>query len=102
MLIKIGNKDGQSSILPKLKISKSEPQKRVKRAVADDSEAVKVRMERLFGKYNWKTVTSEEEVIKFFANKELGFDNETTGLDIFRSELVGLSLGQTPNVSIFH
>ena len=47
MLIKIGNKDGQSSILPKLKISKSEPQKRVKRA-ADDSEAVKVRMERLF------------------------------------------------------
>lgn len=94
MLIKIGNKEQQKSLLPKLKTRKSKPQKRAKRTVADDSAAVKVRMEQLFGKYNWKTVTSEEDVIKFLvANKELGFDTETTGLDIFKSELVGLSFG---------
>lgn len=94
MLIKIGSKEGRSSLLPKLKTSKSKPQKPVKRTVADDSAAVKVRMEQLFGKYNWKTVTSEEDVVKFLtANKELGFDTETAGLDIFKSELVGLSFG---------
>lgn len=94
MLIKIGSKDGQTTQLPKLKTSKSKPQKPARRAVADDSAEVKVRMEQLFGKYNWRTVTSEEDVIKFLtSNKELGFDTETTGLDIFKSELVGLSFG---------
>ena len=94
MLIKIGGKERQSSLLPKLKTSKSEPRTRIKRSVADDSADVEVRMEQLFGKYNWRTVTSEEDVVKFLvASEELGFDTETTGLDIFKSELVGLSFG---------
>lgn len=94
MLIKIGNKEEQKSLLPKLKTGKSKSQPRAKRAAVNDTVSVKAKMERLFGHYNWRTVTSEEELLNFLRkNKELGFDTETTGLDIFKSELVGLSFG---------
>lgn len=83
--------------LPKL-VTKSKPKKEVSsttsKVFVDDTISVKQRMDELFSGYNWKVVTTEEELKQYVADKtELGFDTETTGLDPFRDELVGFSLG---------
>lgn len=95
MLLKIGNKEKQKELLPKLKVSKSVATTQTrKRVVANDTASVRNKMKELFGKYDWQVVTTKEELAKFLHdNKELGIDTETTGLDVFKSELVGISLG---------
>lgn len=71
------------------------------RRVIDDSKAVAQRMELLFTKYKWKVVTTEEELKKYLATSEdFGIDTETTGLDIFKHSLVGISLG-TADTSVY-
>ena len=92
MLINIGNKE---KVLPKLKTQKTSSKKQVRRrAVLDDSASVRARMEELFGKYDWKVVTNKEDLISFLnIAEEFGFDTETTGLDVFKDKLVGLSFG---------
>nr|DAH56602.1 MAG TPA: DNA polymerase I [Caudoviricetes sp.] len=98
MLISVGKKE-QDIKLPKLNTtpaSKSVTAPKVQRAKAliDDSQVVSKKMEELFSSYDWRVVTTEEELIEYISTrKELGFDTETTGLDIFRSKLVGFSLG---------
>ncbi len=96
MLIKIDNKDGKDkNLLPKLKVKKSATAPR-KRAVADDSAVVAERMAKLFSAYDWRVVTTEKDLLDYInRNHELGLDTETTGLDIFKNELVGFSLGTT-------
>lgn len=60
----------------------------------DDSAYVAEKMKELFSKYNWKVVTTEEEIINYIATrKQLGIDCETTGLNVYRNKLVGFSLG---------
>ena len=60
----------------------------------DDSLAVKEKMEQLFSKYNWKTITTEKELIDYLNTAEdFGLDTETTGLDAFKDKLVGFSIG---------
>lgn len=94
MLIKIGNIGGKKPVLPKLNVKKASPKQR--KVAANDTVVVQHRMEKLFGNYNWRVVTTEEELVNFLlANKELGFDTETSGLDIFKSELVGVSFGNS-------
>lgn len=67
----------------------------------DDSSYVKEKMTELFSKYNWKVVTTEEELINYISTrKQLGIDCETTGLDVYRNKLVGFSLG-TENDCIY-
>ncbi len=92
MLINVGNKE---KVLPKLKTEKSSSKKQARRRkVLDDSASVRARMEELFGKYDWKVVTNKEDLIRFLDTaEEFGFDTETTSLDIFKGELVGLSFG---------
>lgn len=81
--------------LPKLDTSGKTTAKtpRVK-AVIDDSSTIVAKMTELFSKYNWKTVTTEEELKKYLDSAdEFGLDTETTGLDVFKDKLCGFSLG---------
>ena len=96
MLIKIDKKDGKDkNLLPKLKVRKSATASR-KRVVADDSAVVAERMAKLFSAYDCRVVTTEKDLLDYISrNYELGLDTETTGLDIFKNELVGFSLGTT-------
>lgn len=96
MLLKLGNMPEQK--LPKLAVTKSTATKSStttrKKVVADDSASVATRMEELFSCYNWKTVTSEEEIVEYLSTRQdVGLDTETTGLDVFKDKLVGFSLG---------
>ena len=91
---------------PKLKTSttKSSTEKTSQpraKVLVDDSLDVARRMEELFSCYNWKTVTTEKELLDYLSTRQdLGFDTETTGLDVFKDKLVGFSLG-TPEDCIY-
>lgn len=94
MLISFGSKD--KPVLPKLETKKSSTgaQPRQAKVPVDDSFIVSQRMAELFSDYDWKVVTTEQELLDYVKDKqELGFDTETTGLDAFRDHLVGFSLG---------
>lgn len=94
MLLNVGNKQ-QSTKLPKLTVDKKPTVKRTqtKTAVNDYAE-VAAKMKELFSDVNWKVVTTEEELLDYIAERdELGLDTETTGLDVFKDKLVGMSLG---------
>ena len=96
MLISFGKKNVSEVKLPKLTTSKSSTAPRLPRAKAlvDDTPEVTKKMAELFSCYDWKVVTTEEELIKYISTrKELGLDTETTGLDVFKDKLVGFSLG---------
>ncbi len=98
MLIDIGGK----SLLPKLKTRRTSATKAPRaRTVADDTATVERKMLELFGSYNWSLVTTREKLLEFLSkSEEFGIDTETTGLDIFKEKLVGLSLG-TETESIY-
>lgn len=68
------------------------------RTVADDSAAVAVKMKELFSDYDWKLVTTEEELLEYVSTSdEFGLDTETTGLDTFKDDIVGFSIGTEDN-----
>ena len=81
--------------LPKLAVEKTSTTKTTRtRTPVDDSFEVSKKMKELFSCYNWKTVTTEEELIDYLSTRqELGLDTETTGLDVFKDKLVGFSVG---------
>ena len=82
--------------LPKLDTSEKTTAKAPRRAkaVVDDSRSVSEKMVELFSEYNWRTITTEEELKKYLDSAdEFGLDTETTGLDVFKDKLVGFSLG---------
>ena len=80
---------------PKLKVTTNkEPKAPRTRTILDDTVEVTAKMDELFSNYNWKTVTTEQELLDYLSTRqELGFDTETTGLDAFKDKLVGFSLG---------
>lgn len=93
MLIKM---DGVK--LPKLKTKptteKSQPAARKPRVAADDSLSVAAKMKSLFANTPWRLITTEQQLVDYLErNKEIGFDTETTGVDVFKSELCGISFG---------
>ena len=91
MLISLGS----TIKLPKLTIETSTKGNTPRvRTVLDDTLEVTKRMEQLFSKYKWKTVTTEKELLAYLTEKkELGLDCETTALDIYKGKLCGFSLG---------
>ena len=67
-----------------------------KKAVQDDSLEVFPRIKELFQEYEskYKLITTEEELVKYLESRpELGLDTETSGLNRFRDEIAGFSLG---------
>ena len=97
MLISFGKEEVK---LPKLAVTKSTTKNTTAarapraKAVVDDSREVAARMAELFSEFNWKTVTTEEEVLEYLSTRqEVGLDTETTGLDAFKDTLVGFSIG---------
>lgn len=88
--------------LPRLAVStKSKNNTPRAKTVVDDSLEVARKMEQLFSKYNWKTITTEEELSAYlFDKKDLGFDCETTGLFVYKDRLCGISFG-TENDCIY-
>lgn len=94
MLLSLGNKTPVT--LPKLETKKSSTvaKPRQAKATVDDSFAVAKRMQELFSKYDWRVITTEDALVEYLrTRKDLGLDTETTGLDVFRDELVGFSVG---------
>jgi len=81
--------------LPKLAVgTKSKNNTPRVKTVVDDSLEVARKMQQLFSKYNWKTVTTEKELEAYlFDKKDLGFDCETTGLFVHKDKLCGMSFG---------
>lgn len=76
-----------------LATKKGSSQPRTKQVV-DDSLVVEKKMKELFSKYNWKTVTTEKELLDYINSADsFGLDTETTGLDAFKDNLVGFSIG---------
>ena len=64
------------------------------KTVVDDTASAVAKVQELFGKYNWRVVTEESELIKYVEeNPEVGFDTETTGLFAPLDDLTGFSLG---------
>ena len=95
MLLSAG-KTSKEVKLPKLSIEKKPTVARAPRAKAtvDDSLEVAAKMKELFSDFNWRVVTTEEELVDYLdSRRELGIDTETTGLDVFKDDLVGFSLG---------
>lgn len=67
-----------------------------KKSIPDDSSEVSVRIKELFKEYEskYKLVTTEEELVAYVAARpELGLDTETSGLNRYRDEIAGFSLG---------
>jgi len=63
-------------------------------AVAVPESTMRATMNELFGKENWKLVTTEEQLLEYIENRpELGFDTETTGLQAHDNQVIGFSLG---------
>ena len=61
--------------------------------IQDDFDVVLPKMRELFSKYNWKVITTEKDLVDYIGTrKQLGIDCETTGLNPYRSRLVGFSL----------
>lgn len=62
--------------------------------VIDDTLQVAKKMKDLFSNYLWEVVVTEEQLVKWLEGRtEIGIDTETTGLDVFKDKLVGISLG---------
>lgn len=63
--------------------------------IVDDTNEAVARCQQMFSKYNWKCVTTEQQLLDYIGeDKEFGFDTETTGLFWKLDSLVGLSLGR--------
>lgn len=94
MLLKLGEE--HKTKLPKLAVgtnSKKTTTPHTSRLV-DDSLEVRAKMARLFAHYKWKTITTEKELVAYLRERtDLGLDCETTGFDVFKDKLVGISLG---------
>ena len=89
MLLKVSNSTDLK--LPKLKTEKNKSSETKAKKIIDDSEQVARLMKELFSKYNWKTVTTEKELLDYINSaKEFGLDCETTSLDVFKGKLVGI------------
>lgn len=96
MLNIFGKPKAQEVKLPKLSTGKPSTTLRAPRAksLVDDSVFVATKMKELFSCYNWKVVTTREELLDYLSTRQdLGLDTETTGLDVFKDRLVGFSLG---------
>lgn len=107
MLLSLGT-DSKKAALPKLKTTRSSTTGQPKKAksAVDDSLVVERRMKELFSGYDWRLVTTEEQLLDYVSTrKELGIDTETTGLSVFKDRLVGFSLGTVKDciyVPLFH
>ena len=94
MLLNLGIDTSKKTKLPKLAVTGKKSSTTRTKTVADDSLSVKEKMVSLFSCYNWKTITTEEELFKYLEDKkDIGLDTETTGLDVFKNKLVGFSVG---------
>jgi DNA polymerase-1 len=102
MLLKFGFEQKGSTATKKSQLTGASPAEvtstvatvRRNRQPVDDSIIVAEKMKKLFSGYNWHVVTNELELIQYLSTRQdLGIDCETTGLNPFRDELVGFSLG---------
>lgn len=92
-LIKLTEKSPIKDAVP-APVTKVRRTRKPKYIVDDTNEAV-ARCQQMFSKYNWKCVTTEQQLLDYIGeDKEFGFDTETTGLFWKLDSLVGLSLGR--------